>query len=60
MRIIPNGIDYALYSALPRDSSERRPTVALIGRVVPIKDIKTYIRAADVLRKAAARADEIR
>ena len=51
MRIIPNGIDVALYSALSRESGERRPTVALIGRVVPIKDIKTYIRAADILRK---------
>ncbi|WPZ33490.1 GT4 family glycosyltransferase PelF [Thalassobaculum sp. OXR-137] len=51
MRIIPNGIDVAHYSALVRDSAPRRPTVALIGRVVPIKDIKTYIRAADVLRK---------
>jgi polysaccharide biosynthesis protein PelF len=50
MRIIPNGIDAALYGALSRDESPRRPTVALIGRVVPIKDIKTYIRAAGALR----------
>lgn len=52
MRIIPNGIDADFYGALARDTSERRPTVALIGRVVPIKDIKTYIRAADVLRRS--------
>ncbi|MDF1791056.1 MAG: GT4 family glycosyltransferase PelF [Thalassobaculaceae bacterium] len=52
MRIIPNGIDAEFYGAIHRDTSERRPTVALIGRVVPIKDIKTYIRAADVLRKS--------
>lgn len=52
MRIIPNGIDYDHYSALARDTGDRRPTVALIGRVVPIKDIKTYIRAADVLRRS--------
>lgn len=51
MRIIPNGIDVAMYSALPRETAARRPTVALIGRVVPIKDIKTYIRAADALRR---------
>jgi glycosyltransferase involved in cell wall biosynthesis len=50
MRIIPNGIDAALYGAIRRDETKRRPTVALIGRVVPIKDIKTYIRAAGALR----------
>jgi glycosyltransferase involved in cell wall biosynthesis len=52
MRIIPNGIDYDGYSALPRDNSERRPTVALIGRVVPIKDVKTFIRSIDMLRRS--------
>jgi glycosyltransferase involved in cell wall biosynthesis len=49
MRIIPNGIDYDRYAALPRPSQRRRPRVALIGRVVPIKDIKTYIQACAVL-----------
>ena len=48
--IIPNGIDYDAFSAIPRDPSPRPPTVALIGRVVPIKDVKTYIRAAAILR----------
>jgi glycosyltransferase involved in cell wall biosynthesis len=50
MRIIPNGVDYTTLSALPRASAEDPPTVALIGRVVPIKDIKTYIQAIDLLR----------
>jgi glycosyltransferase involved in cell wall biosynthesis len=49
MRIIPNGIDYDRFSALPRITQERRPTVALIGRVVPIKDVKTYIQACALL-----------
>ncbi len=48
--IIPNGIDYDSLSAIPRDTSPRPPTVALIGRAVPIKDVKTYIRAAAFLR----------
>jgi glycosyltransferase involved in cell wall biosynthesis len=48
--IIPNGIDYESLSDIPRDTSPRPPTVALIGRVVPIKDVKTYIRAAAILR----------
>jgi len=57
LRIIPNGIDYARFAALPRvdrlpDGSLRPPTIALIGRVVPIKDVKTFIRAAGILREA--------
>ena len=49
--VIPNGIDYDGFSAIPRDDSPRPPTVALIGRAVPIKDVKTYIRAAAILRE---------
>jgi glycosyltransferase involved in cell wall biosynthesis len=51
LAIIPNGVDYEFLS---RKSAERRPhapTVALIGRVVPIKDIKTYIRSIAILRE---------
>lgn len=44
IRIIPNGIDYDRYGSIKRVSSAS-PTVALIGRVVPIKDIKTFLRA---------------
>lgn len=45
-QVIPNGISLAAY----RDAMEQRPegippVVGLIGRVVPIKDIKTFIRA---------------
>jgi polysaccharide biosynthesis protein PelF len=51
LMIIPNGIDYDSLSAIQRDTAARSPTVALIGRVVPIKDIKTYVRAAAILRE---------
>ena len=51
MRIIPNGIDYDRFAALPRQTAGRRPTVALIGRVVPIKDIKTFIQACALLQQ---------
>ncbi len=44
MRVIPNGIDYEKFSSVKREN-DHPPTVALIGRVVPIKDIKTFIRA---------------
>jgi polysaccharide biosynthesis protein PelF len=49
--IIPNGIDVAAYSELPlkaQHSSEK--TVAFIGRVVPIKDVKTFLHAAKIVR----------
>jgi glycosyltransferase involved in cell wall biosynthesis len=43
---IPNGIDIARYGALRAQRPARTPPVlALIGRVVPIKDIMTFIRA---------------
>jgi glycosyltransferase involved in cell wall biosynthesis len=48
--IIPNGIDYDTFSKLEKVDKEK-PVIALIGRVVPIKDIKTFIRAIDVLYK---------
>ncbi|MDP1834910.1 MAG: GT4 family glycosyltransferase PelF [Chlamydiales bacterium] len=49
MLIIPNGIDYPRYSVIERIPQDR-PTIALIGRVVPIKDIKTYINACSILK----------
>ncbi len=45
-RIIPNGIDLERFAAASRDAAPGPPpVVGLIGRVVPIKDIKTFIRA---------------
>jgi glycosyltransferase involved in cell wall biosynthesis len=45
-RVIPNGIDLERF--LPVRTAREKgvpPILALIGRVVPIKDIKTFIRA---------------
>ncbi|MCB1738385.1 MAG: GT4 family glycosyltransferase PelF [Gammaproteobacteria bacterium] len=50
MRVIPNGIDFEAYSAVEK-LPDRPPTIALIGRVVPIKDVKTYIRAIAQVRE---------
>lgn len=47
--IIPNGVNDQFYSSLPRDTGHP-PTVALIGRVVPIKDIKNFIYAIALLK----------
>jgi len=50
MRIIPNGIDVERYGNIVH-KAHARPTVALIGRVVPIKDIKNYLRAVSMLTR---------
>ena len=48
---IPNGVRVEQFIASRRDFLQRENIVALIGRVVPIKDIKTFIRAASILQK---------
>jgi len=50
LEIIPNGVDYERLSKAGAQRSQHPPTVALIGRVVPIKDVKTYIRTIAILR----------
>lgn len=45
-RVIPNGIDLLRWNALRETRSQGiAPVVGMIGRVVPIKDVKTFIRA---------------
>lgn len=51
MRIIPNGIDIARYSSVVR-KPHSHPTIAMIGRVVPIKDVKNFLRAVAALHKS--------
>jgi glycosyltransferase involved in cell wall biosynthesis len=47
---IPNGIDVERFGALRAKRPEKTPPICcLIGRVVPIKDVKTYIRAMRVV-----------
>lgn len=51
-RIIPNGVDVAGLASLRRPAgTPPPPVIALLGRVVPIKDIKTFIRAAHLLHQ---------
>ena len=48
--VITNGIDLQRYQdALEKRSDEIPPVLGLIGRVVPIKDIKTFIRTLRML-----------
>lgn len=47
--VIPNGVDVEGLGATMVHRLERpKPIITLIGRVVPIKDIKTYIRAIKI------------
>ncbi len=56
--IIPNGIDLERFLPVREKRSERpRPILGLIGRVVPIKDIKTFIRAMRTLCTALPEAE---
>ena len=48
-RVIANGIDVERFAHLSAALPTERPTMALIGRVVPIKDVKAYITAARIL-----------
>ena len=46
--VIPNGIDIARFADLKKET-RKEFSVGLIGRVVPIKDVKTYIIAAKIV-----------
>ncbi len=48
VRAIPNGIDARRFEGMTDARDPAHPLVALLGRVVPIKDIKTFIRAAAI------------
>jgi len=48
-RIIPNGVDVdGLMQTMSKRQDPPKPIITLIGRVVPIKDIKTFIRAIKI------------
>lgn len=47
-RVIPNGIDVRRYASVERRKKEGFH-VGLVGRIVPIKDIKSYITMAKIL-----------
>lgn len=48
-KVIPNGVDVdALKATMKNRAPQPKPIITLIGRVVPIKDIKTFIRAIKI------------
>lgn len=52
LQLISNGVDIKRFSALTH-ARQPIPTIAIIGRIVPIKDIKTFIRACGLLRQSS-------
>jgi len=57
-RVITNGIDLQRYApGLQRRPAEIPPVLGLVGRVVPIKDIKTFIRTVHALVTARPDAE---
>jgi glycosyltransferase involved in cell wall biosynthesis len=49
-RVVPNGIDLERFEALAAARTEAiPPVIGLIGRVVPIKDIRTFIRSLRIV-----------
>jgi glycosyltransferase involved in cell wall biosynthesis len=49
--VIPNGIDIDHFASLPR-LTNGVPTIGLIGRVVPIKDVKGFLQAVAILARS--------
>ena len=52
LRVIPNGVDLSRNGLTPSFKQERngKTRIALVGRVTPIKDVKTFIRACATVR----------
>jgi polysaccharide biosynthesis protein PelF len=50
LRVIANGVDSDTFARLPRAPADGAPTVALIGRVVPVKDVKTFLLSVRLAR----------
>ncbi|MGK0290866.1 MAG: glycosyltransferase involved in cell wall biosynthesis [bacterium] len=48
LNVIPNGVDYKRFSALERQPQKNK-IVGFVGRVVSIKDVKTFIRSIRLL-----------
>ncbi|GJE42607.1 GT4 family glycosyltransferase PelF [Methylobacterium soli] len=59
LRMIPNGIDVDQFPEVPAPAEPRRPTVLLVGRIVPIKDIRTFILAMGILRQSVPDLDAL-
>ncbi len=58
LTIVPNGVNVERFKAIRRaPDAPIPPVLALIGRVVPIKDIKNFIRAMRIVRAKVPNAE---
>lgn len=56
--LIPNGVDLELYQGIQlKGRGQGRPVVAFVGRIVPIKDVKTFISACALISEAIPNAE---
>lgn len=55
--VVPNGLNVEPLAALPRvEAAAGEFRVGFVGRVVPIKDVKTFIRAFKIVKRALSGA----
>jgi len=50
-QVIPNGIDLEMFSSPRIKSTNNKFRIGFVGRVVPIKDVKTFIRASKIIHE---------
>jgi glycosyltransferase involved in cell wall biosynthesis len=50
-QVINNGVKLPPVNVIKKYLNQSSPTIGLVGRVTPIKDIETYIRACDQVRR---------
>ncbi len=57
-QVVPNGISLERYAqALAKRTEEVPPIIGFVGRVVPIKDVKTFVRAMRAVVNAIPNAE---
>ncbi len=50
-RVIPNGVPLVGLSKIAHGQRTQAPAIGLIGRVTPIKDVESFIRACEIVSK---------
>ncbi|MDD5496181.1 MAG: GT4 family glycosyltransferase PelF, partial [Candidatus Omnitrophica bacterium] len=56
-RIIPNGIDMSVPRTADIDKPDKKIRIGFVGRVVPIKDVKTFIKACRIIGETVKDAE---
>lgn len=56
--LIPNGVDLDLYHGIAlKGRDQDHPVVVFVGRIVPIKDVKTFIQACSIILEEVPNAE---